>query len=314
MFIQTQKILQKIIISTAIFFTILFLSISWFVFGIHIERNFEPRLAFWMEHDWSNGTAKDFGELNTKVDQLNITDLFFHVGPLNKDGSVANDLNIFKEGLDALGTTNYAWIGSKRTDIDLDNENVRARIILSSKWLLKQGFDGIHLDIEPVLQNDTAFINLLEEMRVALPDTKISVATDEWQPDLLSRFSGSESYWTSSKFKEVAKYADQIVVMTYDTGFKDPQLYKWWVEQQTIAVSKLVPKNVEVFIGIPSYSKGASFDPAAENVVTGLAGFHRGYNNLRTNTDNISGVAVYSYWETDESEFKNLRSTLIDIY
>lgn len=314
MFIQTQKILRKIIILTAVFFTVLFLSISWFVFGFHTERNFEPRLAFWMEHDWSNGTTKDFSSLKEKVDDLNITDLYFHVGPLNADGSVANDLNIFKEGLDVLGPTNYAWVGSIRNKIDLDNENVRARIILSSKWLLKNGFDGIHLDIEPVLPSDTGFISLLQEMRAKLPDAKISVATDEWQPDLISKYYGSLSYWTSNQIKEVAKYANQIVVMTYDTGFKDPNLYQWWVEQQTIATSNLVPDNVELFIGIPSYNVGESFDPNAENVSTGLAGFLRGYNNIRTSIDRVKGIAVYSYWETDESEFKSLESKLIDIY
>ncbi len=306
MFIRTQKILRKIIILTTSFFTILFLSISWFVFGIHIDREFTPRIAFWMEHDWSS-INKDFGALKEQVDELHITDLFFHVGPLNPDGSLADDLKIFTEGLDALGTTNYAWVGSIRSKINLDDEKVRTKIILSSKWLLGKGFNGIHLDIEPVQKDDTAFITLLEEMRAALPETKISVATDEWQPDLLSRFSGSESYWTSSQFKEVAKYADQIVVMTYDTGFKDPRLYEWWVEQQTIATSNLVPEDVELFIGIPTYSEGKSFDPAVENVTTGISGFLRGYSNIRTDTKKVNGIAVYSYWETDASEFQTLK-------
>lgn len=306
MFIRTQKILRKIIILSTTFFTILFLSISWFVFGIHLDRDFKPRIAFWMEHDWSS-TSKDFAALKQKVDDLNITDLFFHVGPLNPDGSLADDLNIFTEGLDVLGTANYAWIGSIRSKIDLENEEVRAKIILSSKWLLEKGFNGIHLDIEPVLHDDTAFITLLREMREAMPDTKISVATDEWQPDLISRFSGSESYWTSSQLKEVSKYANQVVIMTYDTSFKDPSLYEWWVEQQTIATSNIIPENVELFIGIPSYDEGESLDPNVENIKTGLVGFLKGYSNLRADIKKISGVAIYSYWETDASEFQTLK-------
>ena len=70
------KILRKIIILTTSFFTILFLSISWFVFGIHVDREFTPRFAFWMEHDWSS-IYKDFSALKEQVDELNITDLFF---------------------------------------------------------------------------------------------------------------------------------------------------------------------------------------------------------------------------------------------
>ncbi len=292
---------------STIFFTVLFLSLSYFLFGFHFDRTVNPRVAFWMEHNWSTGIQNDFYELNDKVKEFHISDLFFHVGPLNPNGSVASDLNIFTPGLEALGTTNYAWVGQIRSNIDLDNPNVRARIILSAKWLLKRGFDGIHLDIEPVTPDDKGFISLLKEMREKIPDTKISVATDEWQPDLISRLTGwyfnrdIKSYWSGSQFKEVSKYVDQIVVMTYDSGLKDPALYAWLVEQQTLAVSNLVPAAVELFIGIPAYGDGA------ESVQGGLSGYSRGYQNLRADYARLSGIAIYSYWETDSAEFETIK-------
>lgn len=307
MFIRTQKLVQKIIVLSTIFFAILFLSLSYFVFGFHVSRTVNPRTAFWMEHDWSTGTQKDFSALKKQVDEFHVSDLFFHVGPLNPDGSFAPDLNIFTPGFEALGTTNYAWVGQIRSNIDLDNPNVRARIILSSKWLLKRGFDGIHLDIEPVTADDRGFVSLLSEMREKIPDAKISVATDEWQPDTISRLAAwflkrdIKSYWTGAQFKEVSKYVDQIVVMTYDTSLNDPNLYAWWVEQQTLSVSNLLPANVELFIGIPSYGTGA------ENVLTGIAGYVKGYTNIRADYGELSGIAIYSYWETDDSEFQTLK-------
>lgn len=308
MFIRTQRILRKIIALSAIFFAVLFLSLAYFLFGFHVERTVNPRLAFWMEHDWSTGIQNDFSKLKSQTAELRASDLFFHVGPLKPDGSLASDLNIPETKLAALGTTNYAWIGQIRSNIDLDNSNIRSAIIRSANWLLERGFDGIHLDIEPVASADKAFLDLLKEMRAQTRSTaKISVATDEWQPDLISRLGSRvfnrdiKSYWTSTQFTEVAKYADQIVVMTYDSTLNDPALYSWWVEQQTLAVSNLVPDKVELFIGIPSYGDGA------ENIQTGLAGYIKGYRNIRADYARLSGIAIYSYWETDDAEFQTLK-------
>lgn len=310
MFSKVQKIIRILIVFVFSFFTLFFLSIVWFVFGIHSDsRTLQASSAFWMEHSWSRGTENDFYFLREQIKDTNTTDLYFHVGPLGPNGELAEDLKIFVPGLDALDTTNYAWIGQVRSKIDLDDPEVRQGIIDSSKWILTQGFDGIHVDIEPVFADDEGFYLLLEELRVQIPDTKISVAMDEWQPDLLSKLLGwvvkeeIKSYWKTKQIKRVAEQVDQLVVMTYDTRFRDPSLYKWWVEQQTIALSQIVPDGLELFIGIPAYEEGAGIDPNAENVGTGLRGFNRGVRNIRSDIDKITGVAIYSYWEMDNSEW-----------
>ena len=306
MFRLIQCLLRTLIVAILGGFTLLFLAIAYYVFGVHSDsRLVEPNLAFWMEHEWSTGTTKDFYYLAEKVEEHGITDLYFHVGPIDGNGNLANDLNIFTAGLDSLNTTNYAWIGQIRSQIKLNKPEVREQIIASSEWVLSKGFDGIHIDIEPVHHDDTDFITLLTELRTALnetyPDIKISVAMDEWQPHIPSILLGLlydvnvESYWTSSQVKEVSQYADQMVVMTYDTNFHDPSLYSWWVEQQTIRLSNLVPENTELFIGIPSYEEGSSLDPDAENIKTGITGFYRGATNYRSNLDRITGIAIYSY-------------------
>lgn len=316
MFRLINRIVRTLIVFTIGSFILLFSAFAWFVVGIHSDSQLTtPRLAFWMEHDWVTGTSKDFYYLAEKVKEYGVTDLYFHVGPIESDGSLASDLNIFTPGFEALGTTNYAWIGQVRSQIDLDDPEVRAQIIKASQWVLDQGFDGIHVDIEPVKHEDTSFVDLLVEMKEELPETtKISVAMDEWQPHMLSIMLGNyldqkiESYWTSDQVRAVSEYVDQIVVMTYDTKFSDGALYSWWVEQQTIALSKLIPEEgVELFIGIPSYETGEGIDPEAENVETGVRGFYQGLTNLRSKWEKISGIAIYSYWEMDSDEWVDLQ-------
>ena len=309
-------------------FTLLFLAIAWFVLGVHIDENYkDPQLAFWMEHGWSTGTQNDFSYLAQQAQDYNITDLYFHVGPITDEGGLADDLNIFTEGLRALPTTNYAWIGQIRSQINLDDEAVRQNIIQSAEWTLSHGFDGIHLDIEPVRPDDTGFQLLIQELHTSLHgDTTenqdstdvaaplISVAMDEWQPHTLSQLVGLvldttiQSYWTSGQIRDVAEYADQLVVMTYDTNLHDPMLYEWFVSQQLIALSKIAPQGTEVFIGIPSYEEGASLDPLTENIETGLAGYYYGITNIRTETEKIAGVAIYPYWEMDDPEWELLET------
>ncbi|MBU0981895.1 hypothetical protein KKC94_04360 [Patescibacteria group bacterium] len=310
MFSQIQKITRALIVLTFSCFTIFFLAVAWFGFGVHKE-NFpqEPSVALWMEHSWSRGTEKDFYALRERIQDLPVTDLYFHVGPLGPNGELADDLQIFVPGLEALPTVNYAWIGQLHSEIDLQNPLVRQGIINSASWILTKGFDGIHIDIEPVYNKDDGFFLLLEEMRSALPSAKISVAMDEWQPHLMSQLVGwlfkkdIKSYWSTAQVRRASAFADQLTVMTYDTRFHDPALYTWWVEQQVVALSKIVPEDTELFIGIPAYEDGQGIDPQAENVQTGLAGLTRGLSNVRSKPQNVTGVAIYSYWEMDDSEW-----------
>ncbi len=313
MFVRTQKILRLLITAVTLFFSTIFLLTAYFYFGFHSDAKIEnPRLAFWMEHAWSSD-ARDFELLHQRVEDLNITDLYFHVGPLSEDGSLADDLN-YISSFQNLDTTNYAWIGQLRSEIDLDSPDVRARIVESSKWIVERGFDGIHLNIEPVRHDDTGYFELLKELRAALPEAKLSIATDEWQPHFISLFLANilnttiQSYWQADQITNAAEYVDQIVVMTYDTGFKDPDLFSWWVEQQTISLSSILPKDIELFVGIPSYDKGSNIHPEAENIETGLKGFEKGVQNYRSDPDKITGIAIYSYWTMDDAEWDSLKN------
>jgi hypothetical protein len=190
---------------------------------------------------------------------------------------------------------------------------VRKNVVDQAEILTKMiGFDGVHFDIEPVWDGDLDFIKLLEETREVLKDEKIiSVALAEFIPNYIlktwGRFYEFKNYNSETNFENVGKYADQIVVMVYDTSLSKDWLYRFLVKEQCIWVSRLF-KNKDIFIAIPSYDdETEAFDPLTENIENGLKGIIAGLNNFRAKEENFKGVAIYAYWTTDSEEFETYK-------
>ena len=122
-----------------------------------------------------------------------------------------------------------------------------------------------------------------------------------WMTENIHKF---KNYNTQVNYTNVAKYADQIVAMAYDTGIKKTWLYKWLVKEQTIWLTHLL-NGKEVFIAIPAYDAATGdFDPTIENVQNGLEGIIAGLNNIRSDEKNFAGVAIYPYWKIDDNEWQ----------
>jgi hypothetical protein len=273
--------------------------------------------AIWIGHEWV-GEKKTDAEVQKLVNTLKkyqFDTVFVHVGPLNSDGGV--EPKTYEYSIDFIDQVRkfdksieyQAWLGQIRSKIDLDNEDVRKNIKDLSIILTRMiGFDGIHFDIEPVWDEDLGFIEVLKEVSVALPDDKkISVALAEFIPESFIWFTENihefKNYNSEVNYENVAKYADQIVVMVYDTGIDNDWLYRWIVSEQTIRVTNLLDDK-EVFIAIPAYEDlKDGFNPEVENVENGLTGIIKGLNNFRSEEDNFSGVAIYPFWEISEEEW-----------
>jgi len=274
--------------------------------------------AVWIGHKWV-GEAQSDSEIRELVETLRahqIDTVFVHSGPIESDGNI--DPETYKYSVAFLEKAKQldpnihyqAWLGQIRGKLDLGDEGVRhntAKLCMIMGNLV--GFDGIHFDIEPVWDDDKDFIKLLDECRELLPeDKKLSVALAEFIPHSLIWFLENlyefDNYNTEINYESVAQHADQIVVMAYDTGFKISELYSFLVSEQTIRVTSLYDDK-EVFIGIPTYEEvKEGFYPEVENIRTGLEGITKGMNNFRSNKENFAGVALYSFWEIDEEEWK----------
>jgi len=278
--------------------------------------------AVWIGHEWV-GEQKSNDEIEVLVNVLKsngIDTVFVHSGPINYYGNV--DPEAYKYSIDFLDRAKrldeeiqyQAWLGQIRSKLDLSDPEIRHNIANLSMIMTQMvGFDGIHFDIEPVWDGDEDFIELLEIVDDVLPEDKqLSVALAEFIPQsliwFLEKVNQFENYNTEVNFLNVAKYADQIVVMVYDTGINDSWLYKWLVMEQTIRVTETV-EDREVFIAIPAYDEvKKGFNPEVENLRNGLIGIVNGLNNIRSNKQSFAGVAIYPYWEIDRGEWKDYRS------
>ena len=282
--------------------------------------------AVWLGHEWvgENKSDQEIQELVNNLQDHDIDTVFVHSGPLGEDGSI--DPKVYEYAVDFIDTAKrfnkdieyQAWLGQIRRNIDLSNPDVRHNVANQSMILAELiGFDGIHFDVEPVWDGDLDFIETLKESREILSeDKKISVALAEFIPGSLIWLTSSvhtfTNYNTEVNYENVAQYADQIVVMVYDTSMRDERLYEWFVREQLIWVTDLFDDK-EVFIGIPSYDidpdednyeeRLASFDINTENIGNALDGVINGLNNFRSNEDSFAGVAIYSYWEMEEEEW-----------
>jgi len=273
--------------------------------------------AIWIGHQWV-GESKTAGEIQQLVNDLRkyqIDTVFVHAGPLEANGYVSADrfdyaarfLNIARSFDDDIEY--QAWLGQLRGELDLDNPEYRANIARISMIMTKfVGFDGIHFDIEPIWDEDEGFIQMLDEVRMKIPEEKkISVAVAKFIPRsvvwMTEKSHGLKNYNTEVNYQNIAKHADQIVAMVYDTGIPYEWAYRWLVREQTIWLTDLLV-GTEVFIGIPAYedeTKDSSFE--VENIENGLLGVVNGLNNVRSREENFAGVAIYPYWSMDSNKW-----------
>lgn len=320
----------KLVIVLAVLFSMTFFS-WYFVFGFssnHHGSHFNKGLnAAWIGHRWVENNVKEqeIIDLVNNFKDLEIKYVFVHTGPIEENGTIpsarypgARDFIHTAKQIDE-SVVYQAWIGQLRSKLDLSKGSSRKNIAnMAHKLIHDIGFDGVHLNIEPTFDGDTEFIFLAKEIRERIGTIPLfSVAIGELIPKKVTSFLEffadednrvfgyrvDKDYNTAEFYQALAKYVDQFAVMSYDTSIKDSELFKWFVAQQVIYVTRAVPDR-QVFIGVPTYEDvRPNFDVRVENMATGLLGVTNGLNNFRSKLDAFTGVAIYSYWETDRNEW-----------
>lgn len=294
--------------------------------GAHFNRG---QNAVWLEHEWAGQahTDADYDALAQRLRQEQITYVFAHVGPLDSDGTIPTDRYSNAGDLVAALHTRLptlhilAWIGQVEIaggypadeSINLDDSMVRATIAATAAYFVEHlGFNGVHYDIEPILNNSPRFLDLLDETRAALPARAIlSISAEKWAPNAhiaewLYANNKAGAWWTSYYYAAVAAHVDQMVAMLYNTGMPTPQLYQLTVQQETAHIldaARSAPHPPQVLIGLPTYTGDTTwFHDRAENIQTGLAGVVAGLNS-NTDTQPFAGVAIYRYALTTAADW-----------
>ena len=277
--------------------------------------------ALWASHTWIGDphTPCEYRRFARQIRQLGLTDVFLHAGPLRPDGTVGEDRHRYAgQALDALhglapGVRLQAYLGQVegsrpgREDLDLDDPANIERTAATAGRFLQLGFDGIHYDIEPILNGDLRFIDLFDRTR-ALTGARsavLSVSVEERLVDPDSGFPPNIQHASVSDdwLRTLADHVDQIAVMTYDSRMKTDEDYERWTEYQARTVADLVADKATVFIGVPTDKEFVYYHTAAENAGTASRGLRRGVASLAPERAHRVGGAIFAEWVSTEDDY-----------
>jgi hypothetical protein len=281
----------------------------------------QDRNAAWLEHRWLE-KDHDVEEIEALVRSLRAHGIHYvypHLIPFNAAGRLP--LHSREQMRRFLGVVRseapdmkvLPWIGGvrvgyKRTrpgTVDLGDLGQRQRIVAECRGLMDEGFDGIHVNIEPVDEGNVDFLALLRALRTAVGPSGI-LSLSAIRPGPFALPMAPNFLWTTDYYLRVAAEADQIVVMAYDTALPTPSLYRRYTAYASSSVTSALlasRSRAHVLIGVPTYddtgfmhrARVENLDNAIPGVVAGLRGLGAG--------GTFEGVALYAEWTTDDKEW-----------
>ncbi len=285
--------------------------------------------GMWLQHGWLGDNAwfaetgkpleqrtamrspERAAELAALLERHGVRDVFPHLCPTNPDGSVMSvDRAATERFLDALTAHRVIpWIGGVLDrHIHPELPGWRAKFVASAVGLCAEHprFAGVHVNVEPCPSGNGGFLDLLAELRAALPKEALLSVAAYPPPTFLHPF--EDVHWDEAYYRKVSAIADQMVVMMYDTSLKTRMLYRRimaaWT-REVLAWSEGTP----TLLGLPAYDDAETgyHDPEIENLAEGLAGIHEGLASFEALPDAYRGVALYSDWEMDDGEWGVMR-------
>ena len=277
------------------------------------------RNAVWLEHRWfeRDQTEAEMEALLTSLDRHGVRYLFPHLIPFDTAGrlplhnreqmraflAVARRVDPEIKVLPWVGGVRVGYRRMRTGTVGLGDLGQRQRIVAECRGLVDEGFDGVHLDIEPVDDGNVDYLALLRALRTAVgADRILSLSAIRPGPFVLPF--APNFLWTPDYYARVASLADQVVVMTYDTGLPTAALYSRYVSYATLSVaSRLSGSKARVLVGIPTYEETGRMHRAGvetpENALLGVVAGLRGLGDRRS----FEGVALYAGWTTDEAKW-----------
>jgi hypothetical protein len=279
------------------------------------------RNAVWLAHRWleKEQTTAQMEALLSGLARRGVSYVYPHLIPFDANGrlpphnreQMRSFLAVARRvapEMKVLPWVGGLRVGYKRTiqgTVDLSNMGQRQMIMAECRGLVDEGFDGVHLNVEPIGDGNTDFLALLRAIRTALgPDRILSLSAT--RPGPVSLPIARNFFWTTAYYDRVAAEADQVVVMAYDTGLPTPILYRRYVSYAAAKVtSELVRTHARarVLVGIPSYDEtGLMHRAGVETLENGLLGCVAGLRGVGGG-GTFEGVALYAEWTTEPKEW-----------
>ncbi|CAM5411033.1 membrane protein [Streptomyces pilosus] len=285
------------------------------------------RDAMWLGHAWVDGRKKDADvtALARRLEGTGIRDLYVHSGPLEHDGTLPKSAYPRARWfIDAVhrelpGVRVQAFLGDVLANggpdgLHLDRAATRAEVVRSAGQVLDTGYDGVHLDLEPLHSGDRDYLSLLDDLRALTraEDARLSVAAHQIDPlpnlhSVAGLFADHPKWWSQQFFGQVARRVDQIAVMSYDTARPLESTYGGYVAQQTSLALEVTPPTTHLLMGLPFYHESNfSHWGHAETVAAAVRGARLGLS--RTDPDReLFGVAPYIDFTATETNWREYR-------
>jgi glycosyl hydrolase family 18 (putative chitinase) len=280
----------------------------------------QDRNAVWLEHRWleREHSPDEMRALLSALAARGVAYVYPHLIPFNGTGALPAHsreqmrafLAVARQA--APGVKVLPWVGGLRIgyrrqragSLDLADLGQRQRIVAECRGLIDEGFDGIHLNVEPVDDGNVEFLSLLRALRTAIgPDRVLSLSAI--RPGPLRLPFAPNFLWTPEYYARIGEVADQIVVMAYDTALPTPSSYRRYLSYVARSVTTgLAPSSrARVLVGIPTYDEtGLMHRAGVETPENALAGLVAGLRGLGTG-GTFEGVALYAEWTTDDTEW-----------
>ncbi|WP_107426751.1 glycosyl hydrolase family 18 protein [Streptomyces sp. Ag82_G6-1] len=285
------------------------------------------RDALWLGHAWVDGrkTGADVDALARRLKDTGIRDLYVHSGPLEHDGTLPKSVHPKARWfIDAVhekmpGVRVQAFLGDVLADEDSDGmrlaaPDTRSAVVRSARQVLDTGYEGVHLDLEPMPSGDRDYLTLLDALRreTRSRDARLSVAAHQIDPlpnlhSVFGLFTEHPKWWSQEFFGQVARRVDQIAVMSYDTAQPLEGTYGGYVAQQTSLALEVTPPSTDLLMGLPFYyESNFTHWGHAETVPAAVRGVRLGLS--RTDADRARfGVALYIDFAATEANWRSYK-------
>ena len=279
------------------------------------------RNAVWLEHRWLERAhgEKAMDELFRRLRAHGVIYVYPHLIPFDAAGNLPphdrEQMRAFLASARSVapGLKVLPWVGGLRIGYRRQRTGVlqladlvqRQRIVAEVRGLVDEGFDGVHVNVEPIDDGNDDFLALLRALRTAVGAGHIlSVAATRPAPLGLPR--APNFAWSPGYYARVAAVCDQLVIMSYDTALPTPALYRRYLQWSAASVAGALAgsgSKARVLMGVPTYEPYGFMHRAGvetpENALLGVVAGLRGLGAGGT----FEGVALYAEWTTDERDW-----------
>jgi hypothetical protein len=205
----------------------------------------------------------------------------------------------------------------------LDNVGVQQIVAdFGARVMDEFGFDGVHLNVEPVWNNDQHYLALLRKVRAAVgEDTLLSAAVPpDWSPIganiPVPPLIVPGTIWDLEYKKSVALLVDEMAVMSYNSGLSTASDYTTWMAYQVNAFVQAVDEvggGTDIIMGIPTYADAPPGHlTSVETIEAAAQGIRAGLQEVGDLAGYVRGAALYAEWETGDDEWAQFRDAWVN--